>query len=259
MQILTYHKIGPKFDLGVTHQSLNQFYAQLKNLKEERFSTVNLEKACNPQEDSLLKNFAITFDDGYENIYTCAFPVLQELGFTATVFMVTGFAGKYNSWDFNFGRKGFRHLNWEQIREMVKYGISFGSHTVNHPDLTKLDRKYVEYELRNSKKTLEEKLGLEVKFLSYPFGKYNFSVREEVKRTGYQNAFTLNPNGSAKNLDPYAIKRIGVYRFDTLLSLNIKLEGGFWYGLESLKGNLINRLSYGTSMVKAKPKYDALN
>ena len=259
MQILTYHKIGPKFDLGITHQSQNQLFAQLKNLKEEGFGTVSLEKAGNPQENSSPKSFAITFDDGYENIYTYAFPILQELGYTATVFMVTGFTGKYNSWDFNFGRRGFKHLNWEQIKEMSKYGISFGSHTVNHPDLTKLDRKYVEYELRNSKQALEEKLGQEVKFFSYPFGKYNSSIREEVKIAGYQNAFTLSSNGSAKNFDPYAITRIGVYRFDTLLSLKIKLEGGFWYGLENLKGNLINRLSYGTSIVKAKPKYNALN
>ena len=259
MQILTYHKIGPKFDLGLTHQSLNQFYAQLKTLGEEGFSAVSLKQLSGFQEGLNEKKFAITFDDGYENIYTFAFPVLLELGFTATVFMVTGFAGKYNSWDFNFGRKGFKHLTWEQIREMAKYGISFGSHTVNHPDLTKLDRKYVEYELRSSKETLEDKLGQKVRFLSYPFGKYDSSVQEEVIRAGYQNAFTISSNGSAKNFDPFAIQRIGVYRFDTPLSLKIKLEGGFWYGLENLKGNLINRLSYGTSIVKAKPKYDALN
>lgn len=259
MQILTYHKIGPKFDLGITHQSQTQFYTQLKYLKQEGFSAVSLEHACNSEKELPQKSFAVTFDDGYENIYTCAFPVLQELGFTAAVFVVTGFIGKYNSWDFNFGRKGFKHLNWEQIKEMAKYGIGFGSHTVNHPDLTKLDGKYVEYELRNSKQTLEEKLGQEVNFLSYPFGKYNSSVLEEVRRIGYQNAFTLSPNGSAKDFDPFAIKRIGVYRFDTPLSLKIKLEGGFWCGLENLKGTLINRLSYGTSIVKPKPKYNALN
>lgn len=259
MQILTYHKIGPTFDLGITHQSRNQFRTQLKNLKDEGFSSFSLKQAYNSEKELPQKSFAITFDDGYENIYTCGFPVLQELGFTATVFIVSGFTGKYNSWDFNFGRKGFKHLNWEQIREMVKYGISFGSHTVNHPDLTKLDRKYVEYELRNSKQTLEEKLGQEVNFLSYPFSKYNSSVLEEVKKAGYQNAFTISSNGSAKNFDPFAIQRIGVYRFDTPLSLKIKLEGGFWYGLENLKGNLINRLSYGTSIVKPKPRYDALN
>ena len=259
MQILTYHKVGPKFDFGISFQSQKQFYAQQNKLKEEGFCAVNLEQADNPQKDLPQKSFAITFDDGYENIYTCAFPVLQELGFSATVFMVSGFIGKYNSWDFNFGRKGFRHLSWEQIREMAKYGISFGSHTVNHPDLTKLDRKYVEYELRNSRQTLEEKLGLELKYLSYPFGKYNSSVQEEVKRAGYKNAFTFYLNGSSKNFDPFAIKRIGVYRFDTPLSLKIKLEDGFWYGLENLKGNLINRLSYGTALVKAKHKYNALN
>lgn len=259
MQILTYHKVGPKFDLGITHQSQSQFYTQLKNLKDEGFSSFSLEQPYNSEKELPQKSFAITFDDGYENIYTCAFPVLQELGYTATVFIVSGFIGKYNSWDFNFGRKGFKHLGWEQIKEMVKYGISFGSHTVNHPDLSKLDRKYVEYELRNSKQTLEEKLGQEVKFLSYPFGKYNFSIQGEVKRAGYQNAFTLYPNGSAKIFDPFAIKRIGVYRFDTTLSLKIKLEGGLWYGLENLKGNLINRLSYGTSLVKTKPKYNVSN
>lgn len=259
MQILTYHKIGPQFDLGVNHQSPNQFYAQLKTLAEAGFSAVSLKQLSRLQPSLDDKKFAITFDDGYENIYACAFPVLLELGFTATVFMVTGFAGKYNSWDFNFGRKGFKHLTWEQIGEMAKYGISFGSHTVNHQDLSKLDRKYVEYELKISKETLEDKLGQEVKYLSYPFGKYNPLIQEMTQKAGYQNAFTLYPKGAGKNFDPFAIKRMGVYRFDTHLSLKIKLEGGFWSGLENLKGNLINRLSYGTSIVKAKPKYNALN
>ncbi|OGC78508.1 MAG: hypothetical protein A2145_02200 [candidate division Zixibacteria bacterium RBG_16_40_9] len=257
MQILAYHKIGPKFDLSVVYQSQKQFSGQLKFLQAEGYRFVSLEEAF--QKSFPEKALALTFDDGYENIYTTAFPVLQELDIPATAFMVTGFVGKYNSWDFNFGRKGLKHLSWEQIKEMAKDGISFGSHTVNHPDLTKLDKKYVDYELKTSKEILEDKLGQEVKFLSYPFGKYNSFIKARACEFGYKKAFTLYSDGSSNNSDSYAIKRIGVYRFDTPLSLKIKLEGGFWCRLEDLKGNLINRLSYGTSIVKPKPKYGTLN
>lgn len=253
MQILAYHKIGPKFDLNAIYQSQKQFSCQLKFLQAQGYKFRSLEQTFAPD---LSKNvLGITFDDGYENVYTSAFPVLQELGIPATIFMVTGFAGKYNSWDFNFWRKGFMHLSWEQIRKMAKHGISFGSHTVNHPDLTKLNEKYVEYELRASKETLQEKTGQEVNLLSYPFGSYNDFIKRKACESGYKKAFTLSSKGSTKDSDPFAIKRIEVYRFDTPLSLRMKLEEGFWHGLENLKGKLINRLSYGTSMVMPKPKY----
>lgn len=255
MQILAYHKIGPKFDFSVTYQSQKQFFCQLRFLRAQGYKFVSLEQTL---AQNLSNNLlTLTFDDGYECVYTSAFTVLQELGIPATVFMVTGFTGKYNSWDFNFGRKGLKHLSWEQIKELAKYGISFGSHTVNHPDLTKLGKKYVEYELKVSKEILEDKLGREIHFLSYPFGKYNFFIQEEARRIGYKRAYTTYPKGLGKDFDPYAIKRIGIYRIDTPLSLKIKLaEGGFWFWLEDLKGNLMSRFSL-TPMLKANPKYSA--
>ena len=84
----------------------------------------------------------VTFDDGYETVYREAFPVLEELGFTATVFLITGYCGKQNSWPGHVSPVGEQLLlSWTQIEEMARHHIEFGSHTVTHPDLACVKRR----------------------------------------------------------------------------------------------------------------------
>ncbi len=110
-----------------------------------------MEEILNPDESLDKKKVAFTFDDAYQDVYLNAFPLLQKFGFTACIFVITGYVGKYNEWDYNWGRNRKKHLSWEQIKEMADAGFEFGSHTVNHPDLTKIPDKFVEYELKRSK------------------------------------------------------------------------------------------------------------
>lgn len=95
----------------------------------------------------------LTFDDGYLDFYTHAFPILQQYGFTATVFLPTAFIDGKRP-----GIRGKEHLNWDQVRELYSAGIDFGSHTVNHPQLHDLDWPEIEYELRASKEEIESQL-----------------------------------------------------------------------------------------------------
>ncbi|MFH0931790.1 MAG: polysaccharide deacetylase family protein, partial [Candidatus Zixiibacteriota bacterium] len=166
--VLAYHKVTDEFEWGITRVKPESFEQQVEYLKEEGFSNIDLEELLLGEEKKD-KQIALTFDDGYESVYQNAFPVLKRYGFTAIIFLITGYTGKENLWEAGFGRK-FKHLSWEQIQEMKESGFQFGSHTVNHPDLTRLDKKSLEYELKKSKDIIEDRLNQEIKFLSYPFG-----------------------------------------------------------------------------------------
>ena len=250
--VLAYHKVTNEFEWGITRVKPESFEQQVEYLKEEGFSNIDLEQLLSGKEKKD-KQIAFTFDDGYESVYQNAFPVLKRYGFSATIFLITGYTGKENSWEPGFGRK-FKHLSWEQIQEMKESGFQFGSHTVNHPDLTRLHQKSLGYELKKSKEIIEDKLNQEIKFLSYPFGRHNQLVRTEAKNAGYKAAFTLTSEISE---NPFAIGRKGVYLFDTPLSIKIKLsrstgskfgKGLFW--IEDYKSWIINQFATGSILVK---------
>lgn len=265
IQILTYHKINDDFDWGITRQKISQFERGIKFLYDLGYKTVPLEETFKPQK-ALDRKVVITFDDGYEDVYLNAFPILQKYGFTAFIFIITGFVGKHNSWDYNLGKRRKRHLSWKQIKEMCNHGFGFGSHTVNHPDLTRIDQRFVEYELKKSKEVLEDKLGKETSFLSYPFGRYNRFVQEEACRLGYKGAYTLcsktKEDGFQSRLwrdfQPFAQERWGIYLFDSPLTLKIKLNHNRLFWIEDLKGRIINRFASGTAILKGSPDYGSM-
>jgi peptidoglycan/xylan/chitin deacetylase (PgdA/CDA1 family) len=265
VEILTYHKISDDFDWGITRQKVSQFEKGIRFLHSLGYKTVSLEEVFRPKKD-FEKRVVITFDDGYEDVYLNAFPILQKYDFTAFIFIITGFVGKPNNWDFNLGRKRKRHLSWNQIKEMSEFGFGFGSHTVNHPDLTRIDPNWVEYELKKSKEVLEDKLGKEMIFLSYPFGIYNRFVQEEAERLGYKRAYTLSARvredgfQSQKKGDfqPFAVERSGIYLFDSPLTLKIKLNANKLFWIEDLKGRIVNRFAAGSAILKGSPDYSRM-
>jgi peptidoglycan/xylan/chitin deacetylase (PgdA/CDA1 family) len=252
--VLLFHKVERQREWGVTGLKPDRFKRLLHSLRERGYGSLKLEEFWGDSR-SQSRKVLITFDDAYAGIYTQALPILEELGYTASVFVITGFVGNDNSWDLNLGGKRFRHLTWEEIGELAQRGFSFGSHTVTHSDLTKLAPKNMEYELKKSKQDLEDHLGREVAALSYPFGRFNPAVQKEAQRQGYQVCFSIYPGRNQTINQKLAVKRMGVYGLDSPLSLRIKLEGGWWYWLEDLKGYLINRLSLGTTLAKPGPRY----
>lgn len=257
--ILTYHQVSDRFDWSITRQKIGQFEKGIRSLYEQGYKTANLEETFTQDDDNNTKRVAITFDDGYEDFYQNAFPVLQNYNFIATIFIVTGYVGKTSDWDYSWGRYKKKHLSWRQIQELSSAGFSFGSHTVNHPDLTKIPKQLVNYELKRSKETLEEKLGKRIDFLSYPFGRYNQYVQQEAERLGYEGAFTLFSNSKIKEVDQFAQERWGVYLLDSPLTLRIKLEQGRLFWIEDMKGRIINQFPGWTIILKGSPDYDTIN
>jgi peptidoglycan/xylan/chitin deacetylase (PgdA/CDA1 family) len=257
--VLAYHQISDDFSWSITRQTKNQFERGMRFLRDEGYEAVLPSATFDPEICRNDKSVILTFDDGFEDFFLNAVPVLKKHGFTACIFIITGYIGKKSNWDYNWGRFKRRHLSWEQILNLSQAGFEIGSHTANHPDLTKMPRRYLNYELQASKETLEDKLGREVNFLSYPFGRYNQIVKDEAERIGYKGAFTLGGNPSRKRNGSFSMPRMGVYLLDSPLSLKIKLEKSRLSVLEETKGWIINRFTGWTTILKGTPNYDNVN
>jgi peptidoglycan/xylan/chitin deacetylase (PgdA/CDA1 family) len=125
------------------------------------------------------KPIVITLDDGYEDNYTEAYPVLQKNGLKAVIFAITGFVSKED------------RLTWSQMRDMQDSGlIEIGSHTVTHPNLTKLPPDERTREVTDSKAELERQLKVPVRAFAYPYGFYDRETTEAVRKAGYLFAVT---------------------------------------------------------------------
>lgn len=171
------------------------------------------------------RRIILTFDDAYEDFLTDAFPALERLGFKATVFVVVDLIGKTNEWDESEGFPRRRLLSRDQIRDLHRQGIHFGSHTLTHPWLTKLSDRHLEREVRDSKRKLEDLLGAEVSCFSYPYGDVDMRVRGAVARAGYKVALTTN-DGLNGWEDPLCLRRVNICDADTYLELVLKMATG---------------------------------
>jgi peptidoglycan/xylan/chitin deacetylase (PgdA/CDA1 family) len=177
--ILAYHKVDGRFELGGTRVTPAQFARQMRYLKGAGYTAVTLSRAVELMRSGMItneKHVCLTFDDAYEGLFTNAWPVLRECGFGATIFALTGFIGRENTWDINWLGLRFRHLSLDQMRQMQAAGIEFGSHGASHRDLRFLSDEDLEREVADSKRILEQGLGVAVRAFSYPFGRYDDRV-----------------------------------------------------------------------------------
>jgi peptidoglycan/xylan/chitin deacetylase (PgdA/CDA1 family) len=251
--ILAFHKVDPAFEWGVTRTTPGQFRKILSHLKREGYETVTLGQLAG-RRSLPPKPVALTFDDAYESFHRYAFPVLKEFGYTATLFVITGYAGKLNDWDVNLGWLKFRHLSWEQIRELSRLGFEIGSHTVHHADLTVLDKERLARELRRSKTEIEYHIHKTVRFISFPFGRYDRRVIHACQKAGYTAGFGFVSGKRRK--DSFVFERKACYLIDGIWTLKAKLSDHWAASLETSKLRFINFCSHGTSLVKP-PRWKA--
>jgi peptidoglycan/xylan/chitin deacetylase (PgdA/CDA1 family) len=99
-------------------------------------------------------------------------------------------------------------LNWEDARDMIRAGFRIGAHTVTHAVLTAGSSEEAKMEISESKKILENRLQLDVRMFSYPFGQYNAEIIETVKASGYLAAVTTVPKLVDRKTDPYKLSRV---------------------------------------------------
>jgi peptidoglycan/xylan/chitin deacetylase (PgdA/CDA1 family) len=220
LPILMYHSIEPS-PRGSTDRlivSPEAFEKQMAFLRARGYNVIRLDEAVNIIRDKKpapRKTVAITLDDGYENNYRYAYPVLKKYEVPVTIFIVTNFVG----------RKGF--LTWSQISEMSGSGlVDFESHTKTHYWLTEVTDAKLRDELTASKAALESRLGEKARFLCYPMGNYDERVKSAARAAGYEAAFATKPTRISPNYDVYEIKRVRISRTaDNLFVFWIKVSG----------------------------------
>lgn len=199
--ILYYHSVMLEVGNEV-RMPPDQFEAQMAYLKDQGYQSVSLYQLYQAfyKGGSLPpKPFVITFDDGYVDNHTNAFPILEEYGYTATVFMVTSYID------------GSDFLSWSQLKELAASGWEIESHTTTHPYLSKVDEATLWHELKSSKELLEEGLGQSVNFFAYPYGDYNSGVAQTVQDTGYLMAITTQRGWANHEDDAFLVKRVYCY------------------------------------------------
>jgi peptidoglycan/xylan/chitin deacetylase (PgdA/CDA1 family) len=218
--ILMYHHIavaGPNADAVRRDLSVSPaaFEAQMAYLTSHGYHTVSLLDLLEYLQGGQAlpaRPIILTFDDGYDDNYTYAYPILRRYGLQGTFFIITGLVG----------RPGY--LTWEQAREMRRGGMSLESHTCTHPDLTRSTPGHVDEEVRDSKAALERELGGPVFFLSYPSGKYNAAVITALEANGYLGAVTTQYGTTQESSALYELCRVRIRGSDTLESFVQKVE-----------------------------------
>lgn len=238
LPILLYHRVvmsrreGGKQNIYVTVKQLRKQFEYLRNNDYKTITFKEL-KNINPitiESGNLYKKIILTFDDGYEDNYNLLFPLLKEFGFTAVIFLVTGFSK--NEWDIKNGEKSFPLLNNSQIKEMDDYGIEFGGHTQNHVDLLKTLPDIQFNEINGCKKDIEKIIEKPVISFSYPFGAISNNIKEKTKMAGYRYGISTNTGPRKINDDLFQIRRIEISKNTTLFSFKRKVSG-FYFSKKS--------------------------
>ena len=243
--ILMYHSISNDPEPGIhpyyrINTSPKVFSEHMKCLDENNFSVISISDALkliesfnkNPSTQSpyhTIKYVVLTFDDGYRDFYTHAFPILKKCGFTVTVFLPTSFINDRRK----FGLKGKEHLSWDEVRGLQKEGVLFGSHTITHTQLKFLNRDEIQYEIKQPKDVIEDKIGKSIDSFSYPFAfpdedkEFKKYLAETLGGCGYRNGVSTRIGTVKNGEDSFFLKRIPVNSFDDIPFLKAKLAGGY--------------------------------
>ncbi len=227
--VLYYHKIDyPKKNavykgLYVTPKQFKRQMLLLRFLGYKTVTPKDVLAFVKGHKPPARKPLLITFDDGYENNYLNAYPVLKEAGFSSLIFISTGFIGKKNAVSDERESVPEDFLNKSEIKSMFNEGFFIGSHGINHYYLDGLEEGVLIGELIASKAYLESILETSIDFFSYPFGAYNADVMRAVKKAGYLGAFTTVRGKIGVGDNSYELKRISVNGYNNIFNFLYKI------------------------------------
>lgn len=210
---LMFHCVGnEEFGNKSLFVSVSEFDKYMKFIKENEFTPIwfsDLDRG-----EYFKKPLLITFDDGYENNFTDAYPILVKYNIKATIFLPSNIIGLPKC------------LNKEQILKMSNL-VEIQSHSLNHPSLVSLDKENITKQLIESKKSIEEITKKDVIAFAYPYGDYNLEIMDEVKKYYQYGVATWRYHTDDKKYENYQITRVGVYNNSRFARIRAFLKGKF--------------------------------
>lgn len=218
--VLVYHSIDSGNPFCLDPKLFRDHIECIKN----RYEIISLEKMIRIENKNDGLTVSLSFDDAYVSILENALPLLAEYAIPAIIYAPSNYIGKTNEWD--KCRKKIMTLS--QLHEAVSIGFTIGSHTQNHIRLRGLDQATLKYEIGDSKKALEDMLGIGVSSFAYPFGgRSDFDVNAGivVRESGYSSAATGFFGRDNNYSNRFEIRRITVWPTDSVEDLEMKIEG----------------------------------
>lgn len=217
--VLAYHKIDyPTADVKIrgAYTAPRKFEKQMSYLLKKGFTFYSASELIDFFRSNGKfpdKGITLTFDDGWKDNYVNAFPVLKKLGIKATIFLVPSCLGKTTDQVTADGEGPREHLSKNDVVEMSRSGIEFGSHSMNHKLFNKITPAEIDNEVVESKNAIENLVQKPCKIFAYPAGFYNEAAIGALKKSGYTGAFTT-VYGNDDALDLYALNRVEILRRD---------------------------------------------
>lgn len=228
--ILMYHAFGKRGESAsrfVVPQ--RRFALQMAWLKRAGYHVLGLEEYLRFRLEHLLppaRSLIITMDDGYAEVRSLAFPILQRYGFPATIFLISGKIGGTVNWDREGELVGRPLMGWQEIRDMLRGGITFGAHSRTHPEFRSLTLEQTRDEIKGARMDLEAELGKPIRTFAYPYGKYDATIRAVVEQAGYWGSCGVRDGLNTLKTSPYELRRIEIFGTDSLFRFVLKL----WLG-----------------------------
>jgi len=241
--VLCYHDLSERWQLGITSIPVERFALQLQYLRHRGFTFGAVDDM--PAHPVPLR-LAVSLDDAFESQLVAALPVLSAMNITATAFVLADYVGRPARWDYHGHDR--RHAGWSQLREWLSAGMRIGSHGASHRDLRGMVPDQLRRELTGSRARIEDRLGVSVTCIAYPFGRHDHAVLKQARETGYRTGLTTRP--PADDDSALVRGRVVVSRLDTVHSLTHRLDRSWWGQVERGKQNLVRFWAGGTSIVQ---------
>ncbi|MFC2036518.1 polysaccharide deacetylase family protein [Chloroflexota bacterium] len=214
MPILMYHHIDDappganaiRRDLSV---SPAKFEEQLRYLRQEGYIAITLnDLALHLTVGKPLppRPVILTFDDGYADAYTHAYPLLQRYGFSGTFFVISE---PMDNQDPSF-------VSWDQVKEMHAGGMKFEPHSYNHPDMRNRDFDFVVFQILAPKEAIEARTRETCRFFAYPSGRYDQFVIDVLRSAHFWGGVLTEQGATHTAGDLFTLRRVRIHGGDDL-------------------------------------------
>ena len=232
VKILMYHWISGDPGQRLRHWGVtpDQFRSQMRSLYEGGYRTVSLDEVvgvARGERPLPQQAVSLTFDDGYRDFLQEVAPVLEDYGFSATIFLVADRVGESNVWDARHGDPPRPLLSWREAADLARRGMELGSHSRTHRPLPSIPQNDLREEILGSKQILEDRLGIRVSHFSYPHGLFDDRCLALLREAGYASACADIRGGNRQGTDPFQLRRSLITCHETQWSFAFKLKTGF--------------------------------